>query len=180
MGMTNGNFRDGLNIEIKARSDDLASIRRYLNEHDAEFIGLDYQKDIYFKVSYGRLKIRNGNVESCVVFYDRETIAGPKKCCYKIIHFEPGDPVITQFIELFSVSLGILCTVIKKREIYFIDNVKFHLDEVDGLGTFFEIEAINSEGIGEAKLRKQCKMYLNQFEIIPEQLVKASYCDMLL
>ena len=169
-----------LNIEIKARCDDLSPVRSYLKQQNADFRGTDFQKDTYFNVTHGRLKIREGNIESCIVAYDREANAGPKKCRYRIIHFTPGDPVVFQLNELLSVSLGILCRVTKKREIYFIGNVKFHLDDVDGLGTFFEIEAINTGSIDEHTLRDQCERYLDTFGVTAEQLITVSYSDMLL
>ncbi len=69
----------------------------------------------------------------------------------------------------------------KKREIYFIDNVKFHIDEVKGLGTFIEIEAIDKEGnIGRDKLLTQCKEYVGLFGIEDKDLVSFSYSDLLL
>ena len=69
----------------------------------------------------------------------------------------------------------------KKREIYFINNVKFHIDRVKNLGTFMEIKAIDKEGnIGEENLREQCKFYLDLFEIQQKDLVPVSYSDLLL
>lgn len=68
----------------------------------------------------------------------------------------------------------------KQREIFFLENVKFHLDQVVGLGTFVEIEAIDEYGsLGEAYLQKQCEHYLALFEIQPEELLTNSYSDML-
>ena len=70
----------------------------------------------------------------------------------------------------------------KEREIYFIDNVKIHIDTVQGLeGSFVEIEAIDEDGtIGEAKLLEQCKYYLSLFGLSKSQLVEGSYSDLLL
>jgi len=74
-----------------------------------------------------------------------------------------------------------LVIVDKKREIYFIDNVKFHIDTVKNLGTFVEIEAIDQEGIiSEDNLRKQCQKYLDLFTISKNDLISCSYSDMLL
>ena len=78
-------------------------------------------------------------------------------------------------------ALGVLTVVDKTREIYFIDNVKFHLDSVKDLGTFVEIEAINKEGtIEKDKLFEQCKFYLDLFKIAEDELIKVSYSDMLI
>jgi adenylate cyclase class IV len=69
----------------------------------------------------------------------------------------------------------------KSREIYFIDNVKFHLDNVAPLGTFAEIEAIDKTGtLGAEHLRKQCEHYLQLLHIAPGDLLSHSYSDMLM
>ena len=69
----------------------------------------------------------------------------------------------------------------KKREIYFIDNVKFHIDGVEDLGTFIEIEAIDKDGsIGKEKLLEQCQSFLDLFKIPQEDLISVSYSDLLL
>jgi adenylate cyclase class 2 len=81
---------------------------------------------------------------------------------------------------LLSEALGVWQVVKKAREIYFIDNVKFHLDRVEGLGEFVEIEAIDLDGsLGEAHLRNQCEHYLQLFQIKPEDLLAQSYSDLL-
>lgn len=83
--------------------------------------------------------------------------------------------------EILSKALGVLVVIDKKREIYFIDNVKFHIDIVKDLGTFVEIEAIDNDGsIGKDKLLKQCQFYLDLFKISKEDLISVSYSDLLL
>ena len=84
--------------------------------------------------------------------------------------------------SLLSSALGILAIVDKKREIYFIDNVKFHLDEVKNLGYFMEIEAIDEKGLLEKRnhLLAQCNYYLQLFEINSEDLINVSYSDMII
>ena len=78
-------------------------------------------------------------------------------------------------------SLGILAVVNKQREIYFIENVKFHLDSVKGLGTFIEIEAIDKEGnLGKEKLLEQCNFFLQLFNVQKKDLLSMSYSDMLI
>ncbi len=68
----------------------------------------------------------------------------------------------------------------KQREIYFIQNVKFHLDVVAGLGTFVEIEAIDSDGsIRKEELLQQCHHYMKLFEISETDLLSHSYSDLL-
>ena len=81
---------------------------------------------------------------------------------------------------------GIKVIVKKVRKIYFVDNVKFHLDTIDELGTFIEVEAIDNSGnIGFesyriGKLKEQCEKYANLFEIKSEDYVSHSYSDLIL
>ena len=77
-------------------------------------------------------------------------------------------------------GVGVLVVVDKIREIYFIDNVKFHIDVVEGIGSFIEIESIENATIGKQKLLDQCAQYLVLFGINESDLVPSSYSDLLL
>ena len=82
---------------------------------------------------------------------------------------------------MLSKSLGVKIVVAKRREIYFLKNVKFHIDEVEGLGTFAEIEASNLYGdISKEELQSQCDFYMNELGIKKEDLIAISYSDMLM
>ena len=92
-----------------------------------------------------------------------------------------------KFVELFFLKQilktihNIKVVVTKKSRIYFIDNVKFHFDEVQGLGTFIEVEAINTNGnIATCNLQQQCNEYINFFNICHTNFVQQSYSDLLL
>jgi predicted adenylyl cyclase CyaB len=166
-----------LNIEIKARCPNPQTIRDVLHDHHADFRGTDHQKDTYFKVTHGRLKLREGNIENALIYYEREEHEGPKRSTVTLVPVTPGSPLKA----LLTQVLGTLMVVEKRRDIYFIDNVKFHLDDVRDLGTFVEIEAIDYEGsIGSERLRAQCHEFLSLFDIQPDQLVAVSYSDLLL
>lgn len=166
-----------INIEIKARSNNHEKIRAVLAERGADFKGTDHQIDTYFKVNNGRLKLREGTIENHLIFYQRENTEGPKQS--NIILFK-SDPESTLKSILVAAN-GILTVVDKTREIYFIDNVKLHIDTVAGLGTFMEIEAIDTDGsIGREKLLAQCTEYMRLFEIADTDLVSVSYSDLLL
>ncbi len=165
------------NIEIKARCSDLGRIRAILTAHHAQFKGEDHQIDTYFRCSVGRLKLREGNIENYLVHYERENCPGPKRSAVTLYRPQP-DPALKQTL---AAALGVLVVVDKKREIYFLDNVKFHLDRVKDLGSFVEIEAIDLTGeIGLARLREQCDGYIALFGILPEEFVARSYSDLLL
>ncbi len=166
-----------LNVEIKARCIFPEKIRALLESRQTRFLGIDHQVDHYFRASNGRLKLREGNIENALIYYQREDQAGPKTSQVELYYPQNGNQLKT----ILERAIGTKVVVDKKRAIYFIDNVKFHLDQVEGLGSFVEIEAIDEKGtIGLDTLSKQCQYYLNLFEISPEHLLTQSYSDMLL
>ncbi|MGC4036008.1 MAG: class IV adenylate cyclase [Chitinophagaceae bacterium] len=166
-----------LNIEIKARCADTGFMRRYLLDHGAEFKGTDHQTDTYFNVAKGRLKLREGNIENNLIYYERTNQAGPKSSHFDLVPI----PEAEKLKAVLSKSLGVKVIVQKKREIYFITNVKFHIDEVPGLGNFAEIEASNKYAdISKEQLQQQCDFYLAELKIKEEDLISLSYSDMLL
>lgn len=164
-----------INIEIKAKSSKNDKIRGILQSKNADFKGIDHQIDTYFNVNHGRMKLREETIENHLIHYHRQNQKGPKQA--DIILYKPQPD--SSLKKLLTEALGIWKIVDKKREIYFIDNVKFHLDEVKSLGTFMEIEAIDENGtIGIKKLRKQCNHYLDLFDIQQNELISNSYSDM--
>lgn len=165
------------NIEIKAKSNNQDEIREILKSKNADFKGVDRQIDTYFKVNNGRLKLREGKIENHLIHYQRENKEGPKQSDVSLFKSDPK----SSLKEILTKALGVLVVVDKQREIYFIDNVKFHIDIVKDLGTFVEIEAIDNDGtFGKDKLLEQCQFFLDLFKISQEDLISVSYSDLLL
>jgi predicted adenylyl cyclase CyaB len=163
-------------IEIKARCANPQAIRELLRARNADFRGSDRQIDTYFRVPRGRLKLREGQVENCLVYYEREDQTGPKHSDVTLFPVTPKGTLK----EILTRALGVLVVVEKQREIYFIENVKFHLDTVKDLGNFVEIEAIDAEGtIGKERLLARCQTFLDLFQIAPVDLIALSYSDLL-
>ncbi len=166
-----------LNVEIKARCANHDKVKEILKSKFANFKGVDHQVDTYFKVNSGRLKLREGNIENFLIYYDRENKEGPKESKIILYKSEPDSSLKDILIN----ANGVLVVVDKKREIYFIENIKFHIDIIESLGSFIEIEAIDKDGsIGKEKLYKQCKDYMSLLSISNNDLVSVSYSDMML
>lgn len=176
-----------LNIEFKASTNDLAALEALLLKHDPVLIGEDHQIDTYFNVpalatessggQAGRLKLREGNIENALIHYEREDHAGTKSSHVLLYQHQP-DKILK---EILIKTLGIKGVVDKRRKIYFLSNVKFHFDTVDGLGTFIEVEAIDKDGsIGKEKLQAQCNKYAALFGIEEKDFCCVSYSDMVL
>ncbi len=164
-------------VEIKARCAEHDRIRRLLRHENARFVGEDHQIDTYYHVSRGRMKWREGNIENALICYDRTDQPTPKPSRVLLYHPQPGSALQAMLAQ----ALGVRVVVDKRREIFFIDNVKFHLDMVADLGRFVEIEAIDAEGtLGKARLQEQCEHYLDLFNLPSEALVSVSYSDLLL
>lgn len=167
----------GTNIEIKARCSDLDRIRKILIDLQADFKGIDHQIDTYFHSRTGRLKLREGNIENTLIHYFRENISGPKRAEVLLFENIPN----SSLKKILLKALDSIIVVDKKREIYFIGNVKFHLDDVAELGKFIEIEAISRDNkIPLEKIEKQCTYYLNLFDIPEKDLIENSYSDLLM
>lgn len=162
-------------FEFKARVDDLHVYENKLLKLSPVFKGIDHQIDTYFNVSKGRLKLREGNIENALINYDRENVNDAKQSDVILYQHEPN----AALKNILTKQLGVKITVDKKRKIYFIDNVKFHFDEVKGLGTFLEVEAIDSnETFTIEQLKAQCDKYFNYFGLDKSQLVDKSYSDL--
>jgi len=165
-----------INIEIKAHCRDLNRIRQILKDHNAEFKGIDHQIDSYFNSKNGRLKLREGNIENNLIHYERENTKSSKESKVTLYKTDP-DSNLKPILER---AIGRKCVVDKHREIYFIENVKFHLDKVELLGDFLEIEAIDTDGsISKDRLQEQCNFYIKLLQVNAKDLISDSYSDMI-
>lgn len=166
-------------IEFKARCADHEPVKSILEEREARYIGEDRQVDTYFNVPAGRLKLREGSIERKLIFYQRPNQAGPKQSDVKLFPVEKDTS--GQLRELLTQALGVKVVVDKRRHIYFINNIKIHLDQVEGLGSFVEVEAIDETGkVPIEELSRQCNKLLDAFQVTPNDLISVSYSDMLL
>ena len=166
-----------LNIEFKAKANDVIAAEKILLQHDPTFIGEDHQVDTYFNVPNGRLKLREGNIENALIHYERENTAGSKSSLVLLYQHNPD----TNLKAVLTKALGVKAIVDKWRRIYFIDNVKFHFDTVQNLGTFIEVEAIDTNGnIGKEQLQQQCDFYAALLNINANDFMAVSYSDMIM
>lgn len=165
-----------LNFEFKAKTNELDNLEKKFLQLDPKFIGEDSQTDTYFNVAKGRLKLREGNIENSLIWYERENTADAKQSDVLLYKHDPDKTLKDILVKVH----GIKVIVQKKRRIYFIDNVKFHFDTIAELGTFIEVEAIDKDGnFGIEKLKDQANKYAAFFNIQKEDFIAFSYSDML-
>lgn len=166
-----------LNIEFKACVNNLPEMEARLRTLNPLFIGEDQQIDTYFVVPSGRLKLREGNIENALIHYKRDNTADAKMSKVLLYKHVP-DATLKQILIH---SLGIKIVVEKRRRIYFIDNVKFHFDTLEQLGTFVEVEAIDeNQSRNKTDLQIQCQYYADFLGIAPSNYVAESYSDLLM
>ena len=162
-----------VNLEIKARCADLDALRRRAEAVATDYVGLDRQVDTYFRTASGRLKLRESSLSGGqLVPYRRADVAGPRRSDYRVIPV--SDPAGT--LELLAELLGVHRVVRKEREIFLYRNVRIHLDRVEGLGSFMELEAV-FDGSPEAEPEQQAVVdwLLAELGVKPEDLVASSY-----
>ena len=165
------------NFEFKAKVGSLEKYENKLLTLNPVYQGLDHQIDTYFNVQKGRLKLREGNIENSLINYDRKNISGSKQSEIILYKHEPN----IALKNILTHQLGVKIIVDKKRKIYFIDNVKFHFDIVENLGTFIEVEAIDmKEEFTIEELKIQCDKYFDFFELTGINLIDKSYSDLIM
>ena len=164
-----------LNFEFKARLNNEQQVRAALKRLDARFIGTDHQIDTYFRVPSGRLKVREGRLENALIFYRRANARRARQASVEMMLL----PRRNSLRAILARSLGTLAVVDKRREIYFVKNVKIHLDRVHRLGKFLEVEAI-SRGGDVKKIRSQASQFQELFGITAKDIVAESYSDLIL
>lgn len=161
------------NIEMKARVADLEAVRAVALRLGARDTGVDAQVDRYYVLDGGRrVKLRTHRDGAHLIHYDRAESAGVRPSDYTITPVREGgacrvpetDPVVT---------------VRKRRRILLRGNVRIHLDDVEGLGTFLELEAVVDADHDEARCRAQVAELLAALGIGDADLIRASYGDLL-
>jgi adenylate cyclase class 2 len=128
------------NIELKAVDDDPAASERACRELGAVDGGLLAQRDTYFAVAHGRLKLREDVARGTgeLIFYLRPQESGPRASSYW--RAPVADPGLLR--SLLTAAHGVAGVVTKRRRLFLYRNVRIHLDEVEGLGSFIELESV--------------------------------------
>ena len=168
------------NIELKARVSDLELSRTIARRIATARLGIERQCDTYFDCSRGRLKLREiEGGPAQLIAYDRPDGPDAKASDYQLVAL--GGVETAQAVrELLVAALGVSVVVEKSREIFLHHNVRIHLDEVRGLGSFLEFEAVVGGDIDDRAAHEQLAWLQNEFNICAAELMGESYSDMLL
>jgi predicted adenylyl cyclase CyaB len=172
------------NIELKARLADLQAARNVARTIATKRLGVQQQADTYFHCRHGRLKLRQiDGLSAQLIWYARPDQQGPKASQYQLVPISNAETLKAAL----AAALGVRVVVQKRREIFLVDNVRIHLDEVAGLGDFLEFEAVlgpETDAIlgpetADAAGRAQLDQLIETFALDPGDLLSGSYGDML-
>jgi adenylate cyclase class IV len=164
------------NLELKARCADLIAAQETVRRLGAVPGGLELQVDTYFIVPKGRLKLREITGQPAVlIWYDRPNQDGVRASGYYLAPVP--DPLVLR--AALASALGVRGEVHKERDIYLWQNVRIHLDEVAGLGSFLELEAVLSPMDDEAMSRARLEQLCRALAIETAETEAASYADLL-
>jgi adenylate cyclase, class 2 len=162
------------NLEFKAKVKDLLSLERGFNEHGAVFIEDLEQTDTYFRVSNGRLKLREvvGKKSELIFYVREETSATSMQSNYDVI------PLSDSSLKgILTKSLGVKVVVEKERRLLKLKNARIHLDRVRGLGNFLEFEVV-SEGDDDGDSKWLNKLKKLAAPLVLEE-INRSYSDLM-
>lgn len=164
------------NVEIKARVRDLEALERRAAGRSDSGPTVIQQEDVFFHVSTGRLKLRvfdEGRGE--LIFYERPDGAGPKTSRYRRV--ETSDPRGLQ--ELLGQALGVRGTVRKERRLYLAGRTRIHVDRVQDLGGFLELEIVLEPGEKPEDATPIAEELMAALGVAREDLVDVAYIDLL-
>ncbi len=165
-----------LNIELKARCENLGRLRESLKSLGAEGQEPERQIDTYFRVAHGRLKLRESlQSDPELIYYARGDVAGARESHYEIYLVE--DPEGLKAI--LKKALGVQAVVAKRREIYLIGNVRVHLDKVQDLGVFVELEGVVENPMELGSIADEVQRLQQALGIESRELIKESYSDLM-
>src|SRR5574337_1358724 len=161
-----------LNIELKARCEDLGRLRERCESLGAQGQEPERQIDTYFRVSHGRLKLRESlEAGAELIHYVREDVAGAQESHYELYPIENPEALKA----ILTAALGASVVVAKRRETFVIGSIRIHLGKVQGLGGFVEPQGTVDEP-GELPLvADEVQDVQRELGIDPQSLVKESY-----
>lgn len=161
------------NLELKIKVNSLKSFEEKLSSLDAAFEAVLNQKDIYYKTDNGLLKLRIENGTTSLIFYKRDEQNKNRFSDFEYVKFSEGDAE-----KIFKNFLQVEAVVEKTRKLYLYNNTRIHLDEVNSLGNFLELETLVLDGKAEAQER--FNEIIKLLEINTAEQIRKSYRDLIL
>jgi predicted adenylyl cyclase CyaB len=164
------------NIEIKARIENIDALEQKAAAIATEGPVQISQDDTFFRCGSGRLKLRSFSpTEGELIFYRRADQQSPKESFY--LRTPTANPEGLR--ECLSLAYGQTGRVLKHRTLYLVGRTRVHLDRVEGLGHFLELEVVLNENEPAEAGVQEAHSLMTQLGVEPSQLVETAYVDLL-
>ena len=164
------------NIEIKARVDNPEEMRSSVLAISDTEVETIWQEDVFFECSNGRLKLRKcPDGTGQLIYYDRPNLNGPRESNYIITPVHHPGPLE----ESLARSNGVRGIVRKRRLLFLVGNTRIHLDSVEGLGEFVELEVVLDEDDTVQDGKRTALGIMDALAIDEAGLIEESYLDLL-
>lgn len=164
------------NIEIKARVGNFDEMRERAEKLSDMPMQVIEQEDIFFNTERGRLKLRILAAERAqLIYYARPVQEGPKRSDYHV--YETADP--ENLKRVLELTYGIRGVVRKTRCLYIVGQTRVHLDDVEGLGQFMELEVVMQEGQSDAEGQVIAEGLMTSLGVERSDLLEGAYLDLL-
>lgn len=164
------------NIEIKAYASNFDEIRRRAEALSDRPVDILPQEDTFFNTPQGRLKLRvlSAN-QGQLIYYTRPDQEGPKRSDYHI--YLTADP--ENLKRVLELAYGVRGVVRKTRYLYLVGQTRVHLDDVEGLGQFMELEVVIQDGQSDADGQMIAEDLMARLGVERSDLIEGAYMDLL-
>ncbi len=166
------------NIEIKARAHQFDQLLARAAALATEPPMIYRQQDFFYDVPNGRLKLRqfDDNTPAELIFYQRDDRDGPKVSYYSRSPVSNAEAMHALLAQALDITRGI---VNKERHVYNVGRTRIHLDRVDGLGDFIELEVLLGQDDDEESGEKEAEELFAKLGVSSADLVPVAYVDLL-
>jgi predicted adenylyl cyclase CyaB len=166
-----------INLEIKVPVSN-EDVLKKIATIDTRPFGLLHQVDTYFSVGKKRLKLREEDDQSYLVSYTRPNSPNSKFSRYHIIHIPTYLTALTK--RVLALVFGVRVVVNKTRNLFICKHTRIHLDDVENLGKYVELETIFGKDFNEGELRNEHRSIIQALGLNTSASVSESYSDLLL
>jgi predicted adenylyl cyclase CyaB len=164
------------NVEIKARVPDVEALRQRAEALSNGPVEVLDQRDTFFSVPCGRLKLRQLAPDVCeLIAYDRPDEATARLSEYHLTR--SSDP--KAFLEVLTAALPIRGVVAKRRLLYLVGRTRIHIDEVEGLGTFMELEVVLDDRQSIEEGHRIAERLMGDLGLADAERICGAYIDLL-
>lgn len=164
------------NVEIKARPVDITDCEQRARTLAGTAPSLIVQEDFFFHCGNGRLKLRVlSPARGQLIHYHRADTSSPSLSRYRIAETNTPDALL----DTLATAYGVRGVVRKRRHLYRVGRTRVHIDRVETLGGFVELEVVLADGDSEPAARNEASTLMTKLGIDEGDLIETAYIDLI-